>query len=554
MHNPNSTDIMDIEQLDLDQLNLDFLEEKPLQHPKSDMKTSHKKYKVLVVDDDEEIHKITKISLRNIKFDEIDVVLLDAYNIPETEKMLGLHPDIAVILLDVVMETDDAGLRLVKYIREEIKNDRVRIILRTGQPGVAPEAKVMMEYDINDYKNKTDLTSVNLVSAVMGCLRNYRDIMKINAYKIGLEKVISSTSLLFNYESLGLSQFLNGILEQLSVLINSDNSLVLVNRHFENGRLISHDASYKVIAATGDFKRYINYDFTQIGELIGLENIILKNDLLNRDYNVDPERHYYLGVHRPTFKNHTESFIYVINGDITPENESFLDLFLKNLSLSLDNFLLEQDTDEALYEMLSRISSIVEARDGETGSHVYRVSDISGFIATKLGLINSEVRDFKVASMMHDVGKIAIRDSILLKPAGLTPEEFEAIKKHTSIGGKLFKSSNHQLLKMAEKISRHHHERWNGEGYPEKLSGIDIPVYARIVSIVDVFDALTHDRVYKKAWSIEEAKAYILNERGKMFDPEIVDLFFKHFDEVMQIHSMYSQKESENPSAYDPTR
>lgn len=539
--------------IDIDALDLDFFDETETHSLNQPVKTARRKYKVLIVDDDDEIHKITRISLRNLKFDDSDILLLDTYSRLETEAILLANPDIAVILLDVVMETDDAGLLLVKHIRETLNNDRVRIILRTGQPGVAPEAKVMLEYDINDYKNKTDLTSVNLISTVMGCLRNYRDIMKINSYKTGLEKVINSTSLLFNYESLGLSQFLNGILEQLSALINSENSLVLVNRHFENGRLISHEGNYKVIAATGDFQEYINYDLIQIGKELNLETLISQSNFQSTDCTVDNERKYYLGVHKPTFKNHTESYIYVINGDITPENESFIELFLKNLSLSLDNFLLEQDTDEALYDMLSRISSIVEARDGETGSHVHRVADISGIIANRIGFEKNEIRDFKVACMMHDVGKIAIRDSILLKPGALTADEFESIKRHTIIGGKLFKTSNHQLLKMAEKISTYHHERWNGEGYPEKLKGKEIPIYARIISIIDVFDALSHDRVYKKAWTIADAKTFILNEKGKMFDPELVDIFVENFDEIMKVYNMYSQRENENPYAYDPT-
>lgn len=540
--------------MNLDNLNIDFLQQPDKSNHTFSGQKNNKNYKILIVDDDEEIHKITRLNLRNFKFEGNAVELIDTYSMHETIEYLSDNNDVAVVLLDVVMESDDAGLNIVKYIRETIKNDQTRIILRTGQPGIAPEAKVMLEFDINDYRNKTELTSINLTSAVTGCLRNYRDIMKINSYKIGLEKVINSTSLLFNYESLGLSKFLNGILEQLSALIDSDNSLVLVNRHFENGRLITHDGSFKVIAATGSFTKYINYDFYQIEKLLGIESLFNQSNLLNSESNVDDERKYYLGVHRPTFKSHTESYIYVINGDITPENQSFIELFLKNLSLSLDNFLLEQDTDEALYEMLSRISSIVEARDGETGSHVYRVSDISGIMAKSVGFDKSEIRDFKVACMMHDVGKIGIRDSILLKPGILTEEEFESIKKHTLIGSKLFKTSNHQLLKMAENISHYHHERWNGEGYPEGLKENQIPIFARIVSIVDVFDALSHDRIYKKAWSIEETKKYILNESGKMFDPELVEIFFENFDVIMKIHEMYSNKERENPKAFDPVR
>ncbi len=525
-----------------DRLELDFINEITEEKHKG----VHN-YKILVVDDDEVVHQITKLSLRNLSFEIQSIQLIHLYSMKEAHDYLQYNTDIAVMLLDVVMETDDAGLRLVKVVREELKNDRIRIILRTGHPGLAPEERIMLDYDINDYRAKTDLTATSLSSAVTGCLRNYRDIMKINSYKLGLEKVIHSTSLLFNYESLGLTSFLNGILEQLVALINSQNTLVLVNRHFENGRLITHEGDYRVIAATGDFKPYINEDLEAIKKILGLKNCFEENieknatqDALNK---VDESRKFYLGIHKPTIKSHTESYIYIINGEITTENESFINLFLKNLSLSLDNFLLEQDTDEALYEMLSRMSSIVEARDGETGTHVYRVAEISSIIAKAVGFEKSELRDFKIASMMHDVGKIGIRDSVLLKPGKLTDEEFEYIKTHTTIGSKLFNKSNHQLLKFAKQISHYHHEKWNGTGYPDGLVGEEIPIYARIVSITDVFDALSHDRVYKKAWSIEASKTYIIEQRGLMFDPRLVDVFIENFDKIIKVLSHYEKME-----------
>lgn len=287
--------------LDPDRLALDFINEMP--NAKS--KAVHS-YKILVVDDDEVVHQITKLSLRNLSFENQSVQLIHLYSMQEALEYLEIHTDIAVMLLDVVMETDDAGLRLVKLVRETLNNDRIRIILRTGHPGLAPEERIMLDYDINDYRAKTDLTATSLSSAVTGCLRNYRDIMKINSYKLGLEKVIHSTSLLFNYESLGLTNFLNGILEQLVALINSQNTLVLVNRHFENGRLITHEGDYRVIAATGDFKPYINEDLEAIKKILGLKNCfddsIVKTtsqECLNK---VDDSRKFYLGIHKPRLK------------------------------------------------------------------------------------------------------------------------------------------------------------------------------------------------------------------------------------------------------------
>jgi response regulator RpfG family c-di-GMP phosphodiesterase len=513
---------------------LDFLASEP------EKKFEHiqKPYEVVIIDDDDEVHKISKIALRNLKFDGRRINMTSLYSYKEARDFLSYHDHIAVILLDVVMEENDSGLKLVNFIRNTIKNDKVRIILRTGHPGLAPEASIMTDYDINDYRAKTELTTLNLNTSVIACLRNYRDIMKIDSYRTGLEKVINSTSLLFNYESLGLSQFLNGILEQLSTLIESENALVLVNRHFENGRLIIHDTLYKVIAATGSYKQYINSDYEtlkSVGILPALEEI----DPLDGHQLVYQDSQYYFGYHHPTFKSHTESYIYIINGEISSENEGYIKLFLKNLSLALDNFLLEQDSDEALKEVLNRLSSIVEARDGETGDHVYRVADMCEHIAESLGCSSDEIRNFKIASMLHDVGKIAVPDSILLKPGFLTKDEFSVIKQHTTVGGKLFSNSRLQLLQMAEEIAKYHHEHWDGSGYPLNLSGNDIPIWARIVTVADIFDALTHDRIYKMAWPLNAAKQYIADHRGHIFDPKIVDIFFTNYDEILKIMDRY---------------
>ncbi len=496
-------------------------------------------YRILVVDDEDVIHKVTDLALRTLVFEGHPIELIHVYSRREAVEALKSNCDIAVTLLDVVMETDDAGLKLVQYIREDLKNETLRIILRTGYPGVAPEARVMLDYDINDYRSKTELTATNLISSVMGCLRNYRDIMKINTYKYGLEKVIHSTSMLFNYESLGLTNFLSGILEQLNVLIESQNALVLANRHFQNGRLVTHEGNYRVIAATGKYESFINLDYSHIKELLEIEPLLFESGKVNSIHQVDPNRKYYLAGHSPSIKNHTESYIYIINANITQENESFINLFLKNLSLSLDNYLLEQDTDEAMSEMLRRLSSLLEARDSDTGCHIHRVADMAALIGKEVHIENQELKNFKIASMIHDVGKIGIKDDVLFKPGKLTPEEFEYIKTHALIGGRLFMNSKHQLLKMAEQIARCHHERWDGTGYPMGICGEEIPIYARIVSIVDVFDAISHDRVYHKAWPIEESKAYIASNKGKMFDPELVDIFLKKFDDLMAIYNFY---------------
>jgi len=140
---------------------------------------------------------------------------------------------------------------------------------------------------------------------------------------------------------------------------------------------------------------------------------------------------------------------------------------------------------------------------------------------------------------MHDVGKIAIPDAILHKPGKLTVEEFEVIKTHTTVGKKILSGSNRQLLRIASGMAHQHHERWDGKGYPRGLKGAQISIFARITTLADIYDALSSERIYKKQWSEERVLEYISAESGTIFDPNLVFLFLKHFDEIKKVHEQY---------------
>jgi len=173
-----------------------------------------------------------------------------------------------------------------------------------------------------------------------------------------------------------------------------------------------------------------------------------------------------------------------------------------------------------IIELLARAS---EYRDDMTGMHTQRVGELSGLIAEQLGLENEKVQIIRQAAPLHDIGKIGIPDQVLLKPGRFNAEEYEIIKEHTLIGAKILQNSSFDLLKVAETIAKYHHEKWDGTGYPEGLSEATIPIEARIVAIADFYDALTHERPYKVAWTKEEAIAEIKQQSGKHFDPNVVE-------------------------------
>jgi putative two-component system response regulator len=209
-----------------------------------------------------------------------------------------------------------------------------------------------------------------------------------------------------------------------------------------------------------------------------------------------------------------------------------------HLELRSQNQLLEErvrertrDLEEAHIDTFERLALAAEYRDDDTGQHTLRVGLTSALVAREVGLPAAEVELIERAAGLHDVGKIGVPDAILLKPGKLTAEEFEVVKTHTSIGARLLSGSRSPLLRLAEEIAWAHHERWDGTGYAG-MSSEAIPLSGRIAAVADVFDALTHDRPYKRAWSVDEALTEIRSQRRRQFDPEVVDAFLRVQEEA----------------------
>lgn len=334
-------------------------------------------WKILIVDDDADTHDITEMALRRLQYDNRPLQINHAYSATEAMVKLREETDIAIALLDVVMETDTAGLDLVKSIREELKNENIRLIMRTGNPGKAPEENVTMTYDINDYRGKTELTAQSLRTAIITALRSYQAIVTIK------------------------------------------------------------------------------------------------------------------GLHK--------------------------------------------EIDDTQKELIYTLGEIAESRSLETGNHVKRVSLISAYLARKLNLSSRQISLIGLAASMHDLGKLAIDDRILNKPGKLTNDEFEIIMKHSALGHEILRHSSRDLLQLAAVIAHEHHENYDGTGYPRGLRGEEIMLESRIVTLVDVYDALSIKRVYKDSWLKQDILKFIDSERGKKFDPYIVDVFFSNLEEIEAI-------------------
>ncbi|XXJ20543.1 HD-GYP domain-containing protein [Desulfovibrio caledoniensis] len=214
-------------------------------------------------------------------------------------------------------------------------------------------------------------------------------------------------------------------------------------------------------------------------------------------------------------------------------------LALHNQNLALERKVAERSRDlyETRLQIIRRLSVAAEYKDNETGLHIVRMSGYCRALAQAAGLDEEAADLIHSAAPMHDVGKIGIPDHILTKPGKLDPDEWEIMKTHTTIGAKIIGEHDNKLMVMARRIALTHHEQWDGTGYPMGLAGEDIPLEGRIVALADVFDALTSKRPYKEAWPEDEACAYIREQRGKHFDPELTDLFLGNLETLREIRA-----------------
>ncbi|WP_425517671.1 HD domain-containing phosphohydrolase [Paenibacillus oenotherae] len=223
----------------------------------------------------------------------------------------------------------------------------------------------------------------------------------------------------------------------------------------------------------------------------------------------------------------------------TPLDLEYLTLAASYAGKSLESVMLHEEIVDTQRDIILAMGEIGESRSKETSNHVNRVAEYSYVLAIGYGLSTEEAEQLKMVSPMHDIGKVAIPDAVLHKPGKLTEEEFELMKRHTTIGYNLLKASGRDLMKMASIVAYEHHEKWDGSGYPRGLSGEDIHLYGRITAIADVFDALGSDRVYKKAWELDLILRLFEEERGRHFDPRLVDIFFKQLPKLLQIRDNY---------------
>lgn len=481
---------------------------------------------VLVVDDEDDIHQVTKLVLSGFKFEDKALRFHHAYSAQEAKQLLKQHPDFSVGLIDVVMETNHAGLELIKFIREDINNHDIRLILRTGQPGEAPEEAVIRDYDINDYKNKTELTAIKMKTLLYSALRAHRDIQIIERHKKGLERIINASSSFLMCGS--VNEFASTILTHVKNVLGLDGTEIYCAAAVNEQASPATD--FKLLAASGVQSQPLNSDIPDNVKALFI-------DAHNRKSSYKT-KHDYVGYF--TTQAGLEAMLYIHKGSQLEVTEhQLLEYFANNIALAYDNLKLREMVKDSQKELSYILGEAVEKRSKETGSHVKRVALYSELLGKLYGLNSFECEVIKLASPLHDIGKISIPDRILNKPGKLDAEEWKIMQTHAQIGYEILNKSSNEILKCGSLIAHLHHEKWDGSGYPNQLKGEEINIAGRITALADVFDALGSERCYKKAWQIDDVVALIKEQRGKQFEPKLVDLFIENLALFIQINTQY---------------
>lgn len=502
-------------------------EEDSAKQPK---RSQHPGWRVMIVDDDQGIHDVTRLALAGFEFEGRPLEFLHAYSADEAKQLLARHGDVALAIVDVVMEYEHAGLDLVRDIRHELNNQLIRLVLRTGQPGQAPERTVIRDYDINDYKEKSELSAQKLYSTVLTSLRSYRDLAALDANRRGLEQVIRASGELFRTPDLG--GFIQGVLEQLIALLYLDRDSMYVN--CDSIALENTAEEIRIVAATGRFAELVGCRaqgalpaevLAVIDEALRSKRMVVRDDV-------------YVGYFRP--RAGREDVIYITSSrPLSDDDASLIQLFLHNVSIAYENALLREDIEGTQRDMVYMLGEAIETRSRETGQHVRRVAEYCQLIARGLGLSERDAEILRIAAPLHDFGKIGIPDHILHKPGRLDDREWDIMRGHAEIGQDMLGRSGREILQAAALLAGQHHEKWDGSGYPLGLAGEDIHIFGRIGAVADVFDALGSRRCYKGAWPLEEIKDYLRAERGRHFDPAIVDWVLRNIARMAEVRRAF---------------
>ncbi len=475
--------------------------------------------KVLIIDDETEVHRVTDLTLKRFRFDGKKIQFLHAYSGKEAMEIFDTETDIALALVDVVMETDHAGLDVVHYVRKDLQNNACRLVLRTGQPGQAPEHEVIERYDINDYKEKTELTSQKLKTLMYTGLRSYRDIATIENHRKGLRQVIESTTKMLQTHS--LNDFASAVLKEIMNLLQLDSSAIYCSTFPQEGSGAKERA---VLAATGSLADIKESSAPLVPDDV---DTCFKEVLATKK-----SQHFDNGYvfYTCTDKGYENLLFIETKGDLTDSQKEFLEIYCINVSLVYENLMISEEIKGTQSDILHLLGNLAEQRSSESNSHSLRTAELSYELARRAGLGVDDAETIRRLAPICDIGKITLPDTVLQSEDSLTDEQIALLKNHPNVGAALLSKSDKPMMKKAAQACQTFHEQWDGEGYPNQLSGETIPVSARIISLAAEFDRMTSGTDNSAAMSKDEVLSQLSAQKGAKFDPTLSDLMIEDID------------------------
>lgn len=478
-------------------------------------------WKILLVDDEPGVHAATRLALSGVHFRNRGLEFISTGNSREAIEALRANDDIAVIFLDVVMETDDAGLRLARQLREE-GFSLVRVILRTGHPGYAPEREVIVNYDIHDYKEKSTLDFSKLFSALISALRAYDDLVALEQHRRGLVSVLESVSW---FDLRSLQRYLSRMLAELSSLANIEVSRLLIAAR-PIGRPSNAGESFGTV-----IDGLVDAPLTQAErQLIDTTFAARQAQSINASGTT-------------VFVAAFDQELVLFTRDAAAlqlADQVLLELFLNKVAQALDN---HHTFSEILNERDSLVRSCANQGEfwgGHQNDELEAIQQLARQTAARLQQrldFPGEIDDWFVfsigtASGFHDLGVQALPHQLFEQTGPLSDADRAILQQHVDRGVELLGQhlgalTGSRLYGMAEKVILQHHERIDGSGYPRGLSGEAIDLAARIVGVVDTYVAMTSARPYRPAHLPETATTFLLEGRDRLFDSRVTDAFLE---------------------------
>lgn len=457
---------------------------------------------VLYVEDEALIRENNK-SLLNTIFSDVQTASNGAEGLKFYEKKVY-----DIVITDIIMPEMN-GVMMVRKIKE----------LNSKQPIIITSASEESTYLL-------ELINLGVAEFLLKPIKTERIISILNEVVTNIYNQRKVDELTLNLKQELLHQ--TTLLEQYKEVVDASTIVTKTNVYG------------KIIYANNQFCQKTGYS---LNEILSSTHRIIRHPEVNKEFYQNLwetilEKKIWNGTIKNIKKNGDN---YITETTIKPILDEFGSI-LEFISISHDITELYEINDEiwqTQHEMLSLLGEVGETRSQETGNHVQRVAKYSKLLGELYGLEEEQIRLMYSAAPMHDIGKIGIADAILLKPGKLDFDEYEVMKTHSSIGYDILKHSNRPLLQAAAIIALEHHEKWDGSGYPNAVSGDRIHIYGRIIALADVFDALSCERVYKKAWPIEKIIELVVAERGRHFDPTLVDLFMDNIEKFTEIAFKY---------------